>query len=133
MSPKEFSRAQRVADQVRRELADMLVREVSDPRFGAVTVSEVEVSRDLSHAKVYVSLHADSDVADTIKALNKAAGFLRHGLAERLRLRYLPDLRFVHDATLEHASRLSALIDSAIAEDEHRGRGSGPSRGRRRE
>lgn len=100
----------------------MLVREAKDPRFGEVTVSQVEVSRDLSHAKVYVTLHADSEIAPTLSALNKAAGYLRHGLAQRLRLRYLPELHFVHDASLERASRVSALIDSAIAEDEERAR-----------
>lgn len=130
MSPREYSRAQRVGDQLRRELADMLVREANDPRLGAVTVSEVEVSRDLSHARIHVVLPAGADAAATLKALNKAAGYLRRGLAQRVRLRYVPELRFAHDTTLERAHRLSDLIDSAVAEDAQRARrGSGRGRG----
>ncbi len=103
----------------------MLLREVNDPRFAGVTLSEVEVSRDLSHAKVFVTLPADADVTATIKALNNASGYLRRGLAQRLHLRYLPQLRFKHDTALERAHRLSELIDRAVAEDERRGRGPG--------
>lgn len=103
----------------------MLLREVNDPRFAGVTLSEVEVSRDLSHAKVYVTLPAGADASATVKALNNASGYLRHGLSQRLHLRYLPALRFEHDTALERAHRLTELIDTAVAEDERREREAG--------
>jgi len=121
MSGPDFSRAQRVADQLRRELADLLVREAKDPRFTEVTVSDVRVSRDLAHAKVYVTLHADSDTEHVVRALNGATGYLRRGLAQRMHhMRYLPQIRFVHDPTLNRATHLDELIDTALQEDEAR-------------
>lgn len=113
--PKEFSRARRVSDLVQRELADVITRELKDPRLSEVTISEVQLSRDLAQAKVYVMLHEKSDIDGTLRVLRNAAGFLRHRLSQRIHLRGVPQLRFVYDANQEKAARLSALIDSANA------------------
>lgn len=116
--PREFSRPQRVAAQLQRELAQLIQFCVKDPRVGLVTVSGVEVSRDLSHAKVFVSmLDGKHDVKDALKGLNSASGFLRSELSKRVKMRAVPNLHFVYDASVENGANLSALIDAAIASD----------------
>ena len=118
---QEYSRTQRVADQIQRELAALIQREVKDPRVGMATVSAVEVSRDLSHAKVFVTiLNGDEDkeaMRESIKALNNAAGFLRSQLGQRMKLRIVPTLRFHYDDSLSRGNYLSNLIDQARASD----------------
>ncbi len=115
---KEFSRSRRVGEQIQRELAELLQRELNDPRLGMVTVSAVEVSRDLSVAKVYFTvLTPGHDVQQTLKGLNHASGFLRRELGRRMMLRVVPELRFQFDSSIEHGSHLSALIDKAVSED----------------
>ena len=137
MSP----RVQRVADQIQRELASLIQMEVNDPRVGMVSVTGVEVSRDIAHAKVFVTvlntLTEDSEInkstlsepgdldkleiKENIDALNKAAGFLRSLLAKRLSSRSVPKLRFFYDGSIARGQQLSSLIDSALAadQDEH--------------
>ncbi|HEX9801779.1 MAG TPA: 30S ribosome-binding factor RbfA [Gammaproteobacteria bacterium] len=116
---KEFSRSRRVGEQIQRELAELVQRELKDPRLGMVTISGVEVSRDMSVAKVYFTvLNPGHDVAETQKGLTHAVGFLRRELAHRMRLRVVPELRFQYDHSVEDGSRLSALIDRAVSEDE---------------
>lgn len=112
---KEFSRNQRVAEQLRRELADLLQFEVKDPRLSGVTLTEVEVSSDLAHAKVYYS--ASENPPELLLGLQKAAGFLRSQLSQRMLLRSVPQLHFVYDASIENGMRLSRLIDDAVAQD----------------
>lgn len=115
---REFSRTRRIGEQIQRELAQLIQQELQDPRLGMVTVSAVEVSRDLANAKVFITVLGEgADVQASLKVLNKAAGFLRHELGRRLILRSLPALRFVYDASLERGNRLSSLIDRAMAED----------------
>ncbi len=117
---QEYSRTQRVADQVQRELAVLIQQEVKDPRVGMATVSAVEVSRDMGHAKVFVTiLDADSsaDTQAAIKALNNAASFLRGQLGRRMQLRTVPSLRFHYDDSLKRGNYLSSLIDQARAKD----------------
>ena len=116
--PREFSRSLRVAEQLQRELAELIRDEVKDPRLGMVSISGVEVSRDMAHAKVFVSVLGEEPVAvASLEALNHAAGFLRHELGRRMRLRSVPQLRFIHDRSLEEGARMSALIDAALAGD----------------
>jgi ribosome-binding factor A len=115
---KEFSRSQRVGEQIRRELADLLQFEVKDPRVGKVTLTEVEVTGDLAHAKIYFVTQDDEEAATA--ALGKAAGFLRSQLSQRLLLRSVPQLHFVYDASLDRGMHLSKLIDQAIASDKPR-------------
>lgn len=112
---KEFARSQRVADQIQRELAHLLQFEVKDPRVSRVTVTEVEVSGDLAHAKVYYS--ASECSPELQQGLQKAAGFLRSQLSQRMLMRTVPQLHFVHDASVEHGMKLTRLIDEALASD----------------
>lgn len=115
--PKEYSRTKRIGEQIQRELAVLVQQEIDDPRIGMVTVSAVDVSPDLSHAKIYVTVLGEEKQASTVKALNKAAGYLRTTLARRLSLRAVPQLRFVYDGSISHGNRLAALIDAAVEED----------------
>ncbi|OAD22811.1 Ribosome-binding factor A [Candidatus Thiomargarita nelsonii] len=110
---KEFKRTQRVSEQVRRELADIIRREISHPDLGMLTVTGVDISPDLKSARVYVTvLGGTLNVEQTVQHLNNAAGQLRHHLSQRLSMRTTPCLQFVYDASIEYGSRLSALIDS---------------------
>ena len=122
---QEYSRTQRVADQIQRELAVLIQREVKDPRVGMATVSAVEVSRDLSHAKVFVTiLNGGEDqqgMTESVKALNNASGFLRSQLGQRMKLRIVPTLRFHFDDSLSRGNYLSNLIDQARASDPEQG------------
>ena len=115
MGNTAYSRSIRVADQVQREVALLVAHEVADPRVGDVTVSGVDLSPDLSHAKVLVTPGRGTDGDASVAALNRAAGFLRSRLGRRSRMRRVPRLVFEHDRTLEHALRMDALIDGAIA------------------
>mgnify|MGYP005750595131 CR=1 FL=1 len=118
--PRDFPRTRRVGEQMQRELAALIRDEVKDPRVGMVTVLAVEVTRDLAHAKVFVTVLGDAEARDaSLAALNKAAGFLRHELGQRMLTRTVPQLRFVYDESIERGSRLSALIDQAVASDKH--------------
>lgn len=115
---RDYHRSERVGDQMQRELADLIRLEVKDPRVGMVTLSGVEVTRDLAHAKVFFTqLGGEEKGLEAEQGLNHAAGYLRHALGTRLRLRSVPTLRFIYDDTPERGARISALIDSAIAED----------------
>lgn len=109
-------RAQRVAEQIRHELALVLMRESKDPRIHDVTLTAVEVSPDLENAKVWFTL-LKGDPAEVTHALNHAAGYLRSELAHRLRLRSMPRLIFKFDESVERGARLSRLIDQVIAQD----------------
>ncbi len=110
---KEFSRSNRVAEQMRRELADLLQFEVKDPRVGMVTVTEIEVTGDMEHAKVYYSAQAGTPELQT--AIEKTAGFLRTQLAKRMLLRKVPQLHFVYDSSLDYGMKMGKLIDEALA------------------
>lgn len=122
---QEYSRTQRVADQIQRELAALIQREVKDPRVGVATVSAVEVSRDLSHAKVFVTVlnggEDQQEITESVKALNNASGFLRSQLGQRMKLRIVPTLRFHFDDSLSRGNYLSNLIDQARASDPEQG------------
>ena len=115
---KHSQRAQRVGDQIQRELADLLRNEVKDPRVGRVTVTEVDVTGDLAHATVrFTHLAGKEHAADTVAALARTAGFLRSALSRRLDLYSVPQLHFVYDDSIETGMRLSQLIDAAVASD----------------
>lgn len=115
--PREFSRAERVAGQMRRELAQLVQAEVKDPDVGFVSISDVEVSRDLTHAKVFVTVFEAEKAPASIRALQRAAGFLRSRLGQRMRIRNVPELHFRHDDSVETGMRLDRLIDTAIQAD----------------
>jgi ribosome-binding factor A len=115
---RHSQRAERVADQIQRELAVLLRDEVKDPRVGRITVTSVEVSADLSHAKVFFTHLAGREHADeAVHALQHTAGFLRTELSHRLKLYSVPQLHFAYDDSIETGMRISQLIDAAVAAD----------------
>lgn len=114
--PKDFARIDRIAEQIQRDLAELIRLEVKDPRVRKVTLTGVEVSNDHTHAKVfYTSL--DGDSAELLQGLERAAGFLRSQLSHAMKLRITPQLNFVYDASIERAAQISRLIDQAVASD----------------
>lgn len=114
--PKDHSRPRRVAEQIQRELAELIQLEVKDPRVGMVTLTDVEVTPDYSHAKVYFTLlNHGHPLDETLEGLNRAAGYLRSQLAHRMRLRVIPQLHFVFDSSVERGVQLSHLIEEAVA------------------
>jgi ribosome-binding factor A len=118
--PKEYSRADRVADAIQRELAQLVREELRDPRLGIVNITAVEVSKDMTSAKVFVNFVAgksDAEADAAVEVLNNAQGFLRTQLAKLIRLRIVPRLRFYYDASGQRGQKLSALIDYALSQD----------------
>jgi ribosome-binding factor A len=110
MRSQDFSRSRRVADQIGRELAMLLIEEVDDPRLRGLTVSGVDLSPDMRNATVFVTLPAEGDASEALAALDHATGLLRRRLGQRVRLKYLPALRFAHDTTLDRAERIERLL-----------------------
>ncbi|MFD2231391.1 30S ribosome-binding factor RbfA [Alkalimarinus sediminis] len=123
--PKEFSRTQRVADQIQRELAQLVQTGLKDPRIGMVTINDVRVSRDMGYADVYITVLAAEELNEhsdeiklTLEVLNKAAGFLRNELGRAIQIRMVPHLRFYFDKTVGEGRRMSSLIDQARSKDQ---------------
>ncbi|MFN4003588.1 MAG: 30S ribosome-binding factor RbfA [Hylemonella sp.] len=108
------NRSHQVADQIQRDLSELIARELKDPRIGLVTLQGVEVTPDYAHAKVYFSVLV-GDAQQTQEALNQAAGFLRNGLFKRLHIHTVPTLHFIFDRTTERAADMNALIAQAVA------------------
>ncbi len=108
------NRSFKVADQIQRDLTELIARELKDPRVGMVTLQSVEVTPDYAHAKVYFSLLA-GDPQGTEAALNQAAGFLRNGLFKRLHIHTVPTLHFHFDRSIERAADMNALIAKAVS------------------
>jgi ribosome-binding factor A len=113
--PREFGRHQRLGAQIMRTLSELLRFEVKDPRLQDVSLTAVDLSRDLSVARVYFSLlNPDGDAEQALAGLDKAAGFLRGKLGGALKVRHVPELRFAHDDSAEHGMKISELIDGAL-------------------
>ena len=108
------NRAFKVADQIQRDLTELIARELKDPRVGMVTIQAVEVTPDYAHAKIFFSV-LTGDTDETTEALNQAAGFLRNGLFKRLHIHTVPTLHFLFDRTTERAADMNALIAQAVA------------------
>jgi ribosome-binding factor A len=118
---REFSRSRRVAEQLQRTLSEILRRELKDPRVAPVSITEVEVSGDLGHARVYFSvLPLDADPAPAQAGLESAAGFLRRQLGRSLKLRHIPALHFAHDKSIARGAELTQLIDEVVDRDRSR-------------
>ncbi len=116
--PREYPRARRVEEQLKRLLADLIRREVKDPRVGLITITSAEVTRDLTHAKVYFTPFAGiGDATAALEALRHASGFLRHQVRNLMRLRVAPELDFQIDDSVERGARLSTLIQDAVEND----------------
>lgn len=125
---REYGRAERIADFLKRELAELIQQELRDPRISLVSVNEVKVSRDLSQAKVYVTFldkDEEQQARESVEVLNKAAGFLRSRIAAEATMRVTPRLRFYFDVSVSRGQHLSALIDKAVRSD-HERRSSNP-------
>lgn len=119
---KEYSRTQRVADYLQRELAALIQHEVRDPRVGMVSITGVNVSRDLGHAKVYFTVlgcDSDEEASESTAALNKASGFLRSQLSRDSNMRSVPQLRFYFDSSVGRGRHLEDLIRRAADADRH--------------
>ena len=105
-------RPQRLGDLIQRELSELIRLEVRDPRVGMLTITSVDVSPDLSNAKVFFTMFEKDKLEDTLHGLKRSAGFLRSQLARRISMYTTPELRFVYDESVERGDRLSRLIDS---------------------
>jgi len=120
---REFSRTDRVADALQKELAIIIRNEVRDPRIGMVSVNAVEVSRDLSYAKVYVTFvdnPKNCEPSERVAILNKVSGFLRTALGREVQMRIIPQIKFVFDETVYKAQEISDLIAQALKSDEEK-------------
>ena len=114
-APRGFQRSERVAEQVRRDLADLIRSELKDPRVGMISLTEVELTPDYAHAKVYFTTLNVEHLDEIQRGLKRAAGFLRRELGRRIHIHTLPELHFVYDGSLERGMNLSQLIDQANA------------------
>ena len=117
---REFTRTDRVGPELQRGLVEILREEVRDPRLKGITVQEVRVTRDLSHAKVYFTCFpSDEQAAEQARLLNgRLAGFMRHALSQRVLLRTIPQLHFVFDESIGKGERLAALISQAVGQSD---------------
>lgn len=115
---RPFERTQRLNDEIQRIVADLIEREVQDPRVGFTTVTGVRVARDLSTARVFVTVGVDQSVEETLAGLKAAAGFLRRRLAEQLQLRNVPELHFRYDESVERGFRMDAIFRRLAEERE---------------
>lgn len=115
--PRDYARSDRIASQIQRELAGLVQHGLKDPRLATPSILEVQVSKDLSHARVYFSVLDPSDAADCLAALNSASGFLQREIGKTLKARITPRLVFIYDDTDIRGRRMSDLIDSARASD----------------
>jgi len=121
--PRDFPRSRRIAEQIQRELSDIIRVEVKDPRVGMITITDVEMTPDNAHAKVFFTVLGQQPRIDEATAgLQHAAGYLRSQLAQRMKIRVVPQLHFEYDASVERGMRLSQLIDAAVADDKKRKR-----------
>ncbi|MEQ3697213.1 MAG: 30S ribosome-binding factor RbfA [Pseudomonadales bacterium] len=117
---KEFARTDRVGDFLKKELSLLIQREMRDPRVGMVSITDVEVTRDLSYAKVFVTfmgIEGEEAIVEGVKVLNGAAGYLRSLLSKTHRMRTTPKIKFLYDKSVSQGSYLSGLIDRAVSDD----------------
>lgn len=127
MVKTEFKRADRVADLLKQEMADLLLRRVKDPRVERITITGVEVSADLQHARVFYCVMgspSDEQKRDAASGLAKARGFMRQELGRRIHMRYLPQLDFHYDTSFEYGDKIERLLkeiqrDESTEEPEH--------------
>ena len=120
---REFPRSRRIAEQIQRELSDIIRVELKDPRVGMITLTDVEMTQDNAHARVFFTvLGQQARIDEAAAGLQHAAGYLRSQLAQRIKIRVLPQLHFEYDASVERGIRLSQLIEAAVADDRKRKR-----------
>ncbi len=112
---KSFSRKDRVSEQIRRELAELIAHELKDPRVGMISLTEVHVTPDYAHAKIFFSTLSTEMLPEIEEGLRQASGFLRRELGRRIRIHTLPELKFVFDESLTRGAELSRLIEQAVS------------------
>ena len=115
--PKEYSRSSRVVEQIKRELAELIRLELKDPRVKFVTITDVEITPDYAHAKVFFTVLQTEKRAEIETGLIRSSSFLRRELGKRIRIHTLPELHFVYDPSVEQGARMSLLIDEAVRSD----------------
>ena len=115
MKKKGFQRSERVAEQVRRDLADLIRTELKDPRVGMISLTDVELTPDYAHAKVFFTTFKSEHLDEIERGLKRASGFLRRELGKRIHIHTLPELHFVYDNSIERGTSMSQLIDQANA------------------
>ena len=112
-------RPERIAEAIKKEVADLICQEVKDPRVGFVTITRVEVTRDLSYAKIFVSvMGSEEQRQETLQALQKVAGFLRSEVGRRIKVRHAPELIFKLDTSLDHGTRIMKLLHEVNKQEE---------------
>ena len=119
-SSRSYNRTDRIADQIQKDLSQLLQREIKDPRIGMVTINSVSVSKDLAYADVnvtFMGVDEEQDVEESLSVLDHASGYLRSMLAKMIQLRGLPKLRFRYDNTIVEGPRMSRLIDQALGQE----------------
>ena len=119
---RDYARTDRVAHEIQKEIAMIIQREVRDSRLGMVTVNDVEITRDLAYAKIFVTfftLEGQCEI-ESAKILNDAAGYIRTLLAKRIKARIMPELRFVFDKSMVEGVKMTNLVNQAVADDERR-------------
>jgi ribosome-binding factor A len=122
MSKPTYKRAERVSDQMKQEIADILMRKIKDPRIGFVTVTDVDVADDLRNAKVFVSVYG-SDKASTLKGLESASPFIRSELGRRMRMKFVPEILFRYDDSVERGAHINELLHDIEGKDGGKGPG----------
>jgi ribosome-binding factor A len=122
MSKPTYKRAERVSDQMKQEIADILMRKIKDPRIGFVTVTEVDVADDLRNAKVFVSVYG-TEKAATLKGLESASPYIRSELGRRMRMKFIPELLFRYDDSVERGAHINELLHEIQDKDEEKGSG----------
>ena len=120
--PREFNRGTRVADLIQREVAQIIQRELEDPRVGLITINEVKVTRDLAYADIYFTVLPEENAENSQQVLNGASSFLRKQLSKAIKIRTTPRLRFHYDQSVDRGARLSKVIDAAVSNDKLRSR-----------
>lgn len=120
--PREFNRTTRVADLIQREVAQIIQRELEDPRVDLITINEVKVTRDLAWADIYFTVLPEENAENSQQVLNGASSFLRKQLSKALKIRTTPKLRFIYDHSVNRGARLSKVIDAAVNNDKLRSR-----------
>jgi ribosome-binding factor A len=118
---REFARTDRVGQEIQKEIAMIIQREVKDPRLGMVTVNAVEITRDLAYAKIFVTFFTleGQNTDESIEVLNEASSYIRTLLAKRIKARIMPELRFIYDSSMVEGVRMGHLVDQAVASDSH--------------
>ncbi|NRA52951.1 MAG: 30S ribosome-binding factor RbfA [Gammaproteobacteria bacterium] len=119
---REFSRSRRVAQQLQKELAMIVMREIKATEFGMITINEVDLSRDLSYAKVYFTLLNDEPelIKKAVELLNESAPYIRSLMGSKMQLRIVPELRFYYDKSLSEGIRMASMVTKAVREDKEK-------------